>query len=104
VPRLYQQLQSLVMRKKNHKTAHKIYLNTIGVSHCHTAMGSKSFSSLLIGCIRRPTPRRVKGSSSITDNMIIFNDISVYNILNLWPCWLDVWVAGHKYEKGSSKD
>ena len=43
---------------------------------------SKSFSSLLIGCIRRPTPRTDKGSSSITDNMITFNGISVYNILN----------------------
>jgi hypothetical protein len=47
-----------------------------------TLVISKPFSSLLIGCIRRPTPRRVKGSSSITDNMIIFNGISVYNILN----------------------
>ena len=43
---------------------------------------SKSFSSLLIGCVRRPTPRTDKGSSSITDNMITFNGISVYNILN----------------------
>ena len=45
---------------------------------------SKSFNSLLIGCVRRPTPRTDKGSSSITDNMITctFNDISVYNILN----------------------
>ena len=44
----------------------------------------KSFSSLLIGCVSRPTPRTDKGSSSITDNMITctFNDISVYNILN----------------------
>jgi hypothetical protein len=41
-----------------------------------------SFSSLLIGCVRRPTPRTDKGSSSITDNMITFNGISVYNILN----------------------
>ena len=29
---------------------------------------SKSFSSLLIGCVRRPTPRTDKGSSSIIDN------------------------------------
>jgi hypothetical protein len=43
---------------------------------------SKSFSSLLIGCVRRPTPRTDKGSSSITDNMITFNGISVYNISN----------------------
>ena len=42
---------------------------------------SKSISSLLIGCVRRPTPRTDKGSLSITDNMITFN-ISVYNILN----------------------
>ena len=41
---------------------------------------SKSFSSLLIGCVRRPTPRTDKGGSSITDNMITFNGISVYNI------------------------
>ena len=37
----------------------------------------KSFSSLLIGCVRRPTPCTDKGSSSITDNMITFNGISV---------------------------
>jgi hypothetical protein len=43
---------------------------------------SKSFSSLLIGCVRRPTPRTDKGSLSITDNMITFNGITVYNILN----------------------
>ena len=43
---------------------------------------SKSFSSLLIGCVRCPTPRTDKGSSSITDNMITFNNISVYNISN----------------------
>ena len=43
---------------------------------------SKSFSSFLIGCVRRPTPRTYKGGSSITDNMITFNGISVYNILN----------------------
>jgi hypothetical protein len=42
---------------------------------------SKSFSSLLIGCVRRPTSRTDKGSSR-TDNMITFNDISVYNISN----------------------
>jgi hypothetical protein len=29
---------------------------------------SKSFISFLIGCVRRPTPRTDKGSSSITDN------------------------------------
>jgi hypothetical protein len=40
------------------------------------------FSSLLIGCVRHPTPRTDKGSSSITDNMITFNGISVFNILN----------------------
>ena len=40
---------------------------------------SKSFSSLLIGCVRRPTSRTDKGSSSITNNMITFNDISVLN-------------------------
>jgi hypothetical protein len=40
---------------------------------------SKSFSSFLIGCVRRPTPRTDKGSSSITDNMITFNGISVLN-------------------------
>ena len=38
---------------------------------------SKSFSRLPIGCVRRPTPRTDKGSSSITDNMITFNGISV---------------------------
>jgi hypothetical protein len=48
------------MRKNDHKTVHKTYLNTLGVPHCHTD----------------------KGSSSITDNMITFNGISVYNILN----------------------
>ena len=36
---------------------------------------SKSFSSFLIGCVRRPTPRTDKGSSSITDNMITYNGI-----------------------------
>ena len=40
---------------------------------------SNSFSSFLIGCVRRPTPRTDKGSSSITDNMITFNGISVLN-------------------------
>jgi len=42
---------------------------------------SKSFSSLLIGCVRRSTPRTDKGSSSITDNKITFNgiDLSVLN-------------------------
>ena len=40
---------------------------------------SMSFSSLLIGCVRRPTPRTGKGSSSITDNMITFNGIYVLN-------------------------
>jgi hypothetical protein len=40
------------------------------------------FSSFLIGCVRRPKPRTDKGSSSITDNMITFNGISVYNTLN----------------------
>jgi hypothetical protein len=42
---------------------------------------SKSFyfSSFLIGCVRHPTPRTDKGSSSITDNMINFNGISVLN-------------------------
>jgi hypothetical protein len=43
---------------------------------------SKSFSSLLIGCIRRPTPLTDKGSSSITDNMITFIGRSVCNISN----------------------
>jgi hypothetical protein len=43
---------------------------------------SKLFSSLLIGCVRHPTPRTDKGSSIITDNMITFNGISVYNISN----------------------
>ena len=44
----------------------------------HFVIG-KSFSSFLIGCVRRPTPRTDKGSSSITDNMITFNGISVLN-------------------------
>jgi hypothetical protein len=48
---------------------------------------SKSFSSLLIGCLRRPTPHTDKGSSSITDNMITFNGISVNNILNFKFKW-----------------
>ena len=39
---------------------------------------SKSFISFLIGCVRRPTPRTDKESSSITDNMITFN-VSVLN-------------------------
>ena len=43
---------------------------------------SKSFSSVLIDCVRRPTPRTDKGSLSITDNMITFNSVSVYNILS----------------------
>jgi hypothetical protein len=42
----------------------------------------KSFSSLLIGCVRHPTPCTDKGSSSITDNMITFNGISVYRESN----------------------
>ena len=40
---------------------------------------SKSINSFLIGSVRRPTPRTDKGSSSITDNMITFNGISVLN-------------------------
>ena len=32
---------------------------------------SKSFSSFLIGCVRRPTPRTDKGSSSITDISVL---------------------------------
>ena len=40
---------------------------------------SKFFSSFLIGCVRRPTPCTDKGSSSIIDNMITFNGISVLN-------------------------
>ena len=47
----------------------------------HFVIG-KSFSSFLIGCVRRPTPRTEKGGSSMTDNMITFDGISVYNILN----------------------
>ena len=43
---------------------------------------SKSFSSFLIGCVRRPTSRTDKGGSSISDNMITFNGIYVYNILS----------------------
>jgi hypothetical protein len=39
---------------------------------------SKLFS-FLIGYVRRPTPRTDKGSSSITNNMITFNGISVLN-------------------------
>jgi hypothetical protein len=34
---------------------------------------SKSFNSLLIGCVRRPTTNRAKESSGIADNMITFN-------------------------------
>jgi hypothetical protein len=107
--RLFSQI--LVVRKNDHKTVHKTYINTLGVPHCHVAMGifvhfalnwttwhlvpwplehncpnqskalviSKSFSSFLIGCVRCPTPRTDKGSSSITDNMITFNGISVLN-------------------------
>jgi hypothetical protein len=41
---------------------------------------SKTFSSLLIGCVRHSTPRTDKGSSSITDNLITFNGISVLNL------------------------
>ena len=41
---------------------------------------SKSFSSLLIGYVRRPMPHTDKGSSSVTDNMITFNGISVLNL------------------------
>ena len=40
---------------------------------------SKSFSSLLIGCVRRPMPRTDKGSSRITDNMITVNGMFVLN-------------------------
>ena len=42
---------------------------------------SKSFNSFLIGCVRRPRLRTDKGSSSITDNMITFNGISVLTSL-----------------------
>jgi hypothetical protein len=69
------------MRKNDHKAVHKTYINTLG----HTfkeLVSSKSFSSFLIGCVRRPTPRTDKGDSSITDNMITFNGISAYNILS----------------------
>ena len=27
------------MRKNDHKTVHKTYINTLGVPHCHIAMG-----------------------------------------------------------------
>ncbi len=40
---------------------------------------SKSFSSLLIGCVRRPTPSTDKGSSNINDDIITFNGIYVLN-------------------------
>ena len=40
---------------------------------------SNAFSSLLIGCVRRPTPSTDKGSSNITDDMITFNGIYVLN-------------------------
>jgi hypothetical protein len=42
---------------------------------------SKFFSSFLIGCVRRPTPCTDKGNSSITNNMITFNGISVLNLV-----------------------
>ena len=45
-----------------------------------TLVISKSFSSFLIGCVLRHTPRIDKGSSSITDNMITFNGISVLTL------------------------
>jgi hypothetical protein len=35
---------------------------------------------LLISYVHRPTPRTDKGSSSIADNMITFNGISVLNL------------------------
>ena len=36
-----------------------------------------SNSSLVIGCVRRPTPSTDKGISSITDNMITFNGMNI---------------------------
>jgi hypothetical protein len=53
--------------------------NTKSPKRCLGDLISKSFSSFPIGCVRRPTPRTDTGSSSITDNMITFNGISVLN-------------------------
>jgi hypothetical protein len=70
-----------------------MYSKTYYINPCNKQVGfkalviSKSFSSLLIGCVRRPTPRTYKGSSSITDNTITLNGISV---LNFKPCLLQV--------------
>jgi hypothetical protein len=75
---------------------HKTYIDTLGPwcttlkqvgfkALCNKQVGfkalviSKSFNSLLIGCVRGPTPRTDKESTSITDNMITFNGISVLN-------------------------
>jgi hypothetical protein len=111
------------MRKNNHKT----YINTLDVPHCHIAIGkalcnkqvgfkalviSKSFSSFLIGCVRRPTPRTDKGGSSITDNNLIifrrplkvscgwfwclfyFDRSSIYdNYKRIWSC-MDIQIDG----------
>jgi hypothetical protein len=60
------------MRKNDHKTK-QVGFKTLVISNL-------SFSSFLIGCVRRPTPRTDKGSPSITDNMITFNGISVLNL------------------------
>jgi hypothetical protein len=60
-----------------------LYSKTYYINPCNKQVGfralviSKSVSSLLIGCVCRPTPRTDKGSSSITDDMITFNGISV---------------------------
>jgi hypothetical protein len=61
---------------------------------------SKSFISLLIGCVRLPTPRTDKGSSSIIDNMITLNGIPVYNILNFKLC-LVLWWPPFKIVSGN---
>jgi hypothetical protein len=58
----------------------KYVIDEMALSQNLIPQSSKSFSSLLIGCVRRPTPRTDKGSSSITDYMITFNGIYLYAI------------------------
>ena len=87
LPGLYIEPTGGLMTRSNFLSVYnsKISLSKFVVQTLNKQVGfkalviSKSFSSLLIGCVRRPTPRTDKGSSSITDNMINFNGISVLN-------------------------
>jgi hypothetical protein len=53
------------MRKNDLKTVHKTYINTLGVPHCHIAMG---IFALIFPIIRDPGPRYKWVGKSLTCN------------------------------------